>query len=98
MDGGASGLPVLKTELEKRSSDTDATHENGHSDSKDQGKAKKNSKPEQKTGTVGKGAGKKITKIISLGKKKPSTDDQTSSAEEDVPTCGKKVTINFEFY
>lgn len=33
--------------------------------------------------------GKKITKIIGLGKKKPSTDEQTSSAEEDVPTCGK---------
>lgn len=32
--------------------------------------------------------GKKITKIIGLGKKKPSTDEQTSSAEEDVPTCG----------
>ncbi|KAI3376640.1 hypothetical protein L3Q82_017073 [Scortum barcoo] len=52
------------------------------------GKGKKNSKSEQKTGTVGKGAGKKITKIIGLGKKKPSTDEQTSSAEEDVPTCG----------
>lgn len=38
---------------------------------------------------MGKGAGKKITKIIGLGKKKPSTDEQTSSAEEDVPTCGK---------
>uniref|UniRef100_A0A8D2ZU57 Actin filament-associated protein 1 n=1 Tax=Scophthalmus maximus TaxID=52904 RepID=A0A8D2ZU57_SCOMX len=49
---------------------------------------KKNSKSEHKTGTVGKGAGKKITKIIGLGKKKPSTDEQTSSAEEDVPTCG----------
>lgn len=51
-------------------------------------KGKKGSKSEQK-GTVGKGAGKKITKIISLGKKKPSTDEQTSSAEEDVPTCGE---------
>lgn len=40
-------------------------------------------------GTVSKVTGKKITKIISLGKKKPSTDEQTSSAEEDVPTCGK---------
>ncbi|XP_023202062.1 actin filament-associated protein 1 isoform X1 [Xiphophorus maculatus] len=93
LDGAASGLPVLKAELEKRtsdrpSSDGEATHENGHSDGKDQGKAKKNSKSEQKTGTVGKGASKKITKIISLGKKKPSTDEQTSSAEEDVPTCG----------
>lgn len=57
------------------------------------GKGKKNSKSEPKTGTVGKGAGKKITKIIGLGKKKPSTDEQTSSAEEDVPTCGKTQTL-----
>ncbi|XP_047449929.1 actin filament-associated protein 1 isoform X9 [Mugil cephalus] len=92
-DGARSGSPVHKPELEKAScdrpsSDGEATHENGHSDCKDQGKGKKNSKSEQKTGTVGKGAGKKITKIIGLGKKKPSTDEQTSSAEEDVPTCG----------
>ncbi|XP_029310574.1 actin filament-associated protein 1 isoform X5 [Cottoperca gobio] len=94
LDGAGSGSPVHKPELEKKasydrpSSDGEATHENGHSDCKDQGKGKKNSKSEQKTGTVGKGAGKKITKIIGLGKKKPSTDEQTSSAEEDVPTCG----------
>lgn len=53
-------------------------------------KGKKNTKSEQKTGTVGKGAGKKITKIIGLGKKKPSTEEQTSSAEEEVPLCGEK--------
>ncbi|XP_042257504.1 actin filament-associated protein 1 isoform X1 [Thunnus maccoyii] len=94
LDGAGSGSPVHKPELEKKSScdrpssDGEATHENGHSDCKDQGKGKKNSKSEQKSGTVGKGAGKKITKIIGLGKKKPSTDEQTSSAEEDVPTCG----------
>ncbi|XP_069015218.1 actin filament-associated protein 1 isoform X3 [Embiotoca jacksoni] len=94
LDGAGSGSPVHKPELEKKascdrpSSDGEATHENGHSDCKDQGKGKKNSKSEQKTGTVGKGAGKKITKIIGLGKKKPSMDEQTSSAEEDVPTCG----------
>lgn len=51
-------------------------------------KRKKPSKSEAK-GTVSKVTGKKITKIIGLGKKKPSTDEQTSSAEEDVPTCGK---------
>lgn len=51
-------------------------------------KRKKSSKTEAK-GTVTKVTGKKITKIIGLGKKKPSTDEQTSSAEEDVPTCGK---------
>ncbi|XP_074517935.1 actin filament-associated protein 1 isoform X3 [Halichoeres trimaculatus] len=94
LDGAGSGSPVHKPELEKKascerpSSDGEMTHENGHSDCKDQGKGKKNSKSEQKSGTVGKGAGKKITKIIGLGKKKPSTDEQTSSAEEDVPTCG----------
>ncbi|XP_076581421.1 actin filament-associated protein 1 isoform X1 [Chaetodon auriga] len=94
LDGAGSGSPVHKPELEKKtscdrpSSDGEVAHENGHGDCKDQGKGKKSSKSEQKTGTVGKGAGKKITKIIGLGKKKPSTDEQTSSAEEDVPTCG----------
>ncbi|XP_042368346.1 actin filament-associated protein 1 isoform X2 [Plectropomus leopardus] len=94
LDGAGAGSPVHKPELEKKascdrpSSDGEAPHENGHSECKDQGKGKKNTKLEQKTGTVGKGAGKKITKIIGLGKKKPSTDEQTSSAEEDVPTCG----------
>uniref|UniRef100_A0AAY4A267 Actin filament-associated protein 1 n=1 Tax=Denticeps clupeoides TaxID=299321 RepID=A0AAY4A267_9TELE len=74
-----------KLSYDRPSSDGEPSHENGISDSKDQGK--KNGKSEQK-GTVGKVAGKKITKIIGLGKKKPSTDEQTSSAEEDVPTCG----------
>ncbi|XP_075942981.1 actin filament-associated protein 1 [Anarhichas minor] len=94
LDRAGSGSPVHKPELEKKascdrpSSDGEATHENGQSDCKDQAKGKKNSKSEQKTGTVGKGAGKKITKIIGLGKKKPSTDEQNSSAEEEVPSCG----------
>ncbi|XP_046871072.1 actin filament-associated protein 1 isoform X2 [Hypomesus transpacificus] len=93
-EGPASGSPVHKPELEKvscdrPSSDGEQPHENGHNgDCKDNGKGKKSSKAEQKGGTVGKGAGKKITKIIGLGRKKPSTDEQTSSAEEDVPTCG----------
>uniref|UniRef100_A0A9J8CXT1 Actin filament-associated protein 1 n=1 Tax=Cyprinus carpio carpio TaxID=630221 RepID=A0A9J8CXT1_CYPCA len=92
-DGNGSGSPVHKAELEKKlscdrpSSDGEPCHENGISDGKDPAKGKKNSKSEQK-GTVGRVTGKKITKIISLGKKKPSTDEQTSSAEEDVPTCG----------
>lgn len=38
---------------------------------------------------MGKGAGKTITKIIGLGKKKPLVDEQTSSAEEDIPACGE---------
>ncbi|XP_038133606.1 actin filament-associated protein 1 isoform X1 [Cyprinodon tularosa] len=93
-DGAAAGLAVLRAEPDKKascdrpSSDGEAGHENGLSDGKDQGKTKKSSKSEQKIGTVGKGAGKKITKIIGLGKKKLSTDEQTSSAEEDFPTCG----------
>uniref|UniRef100_A0A8C1Y8Z3 Actin filament-associated protein 1 n=1 Tax=Cyprinus carpio TaxID=7962 RepID=A0A8C1Y8Z3_CYPCA len=92
-DGAGSGSPVHKAELEKKlscdrpSSDGEPCHENGISDGKDPAKGKKNSKSEQK-GTVGRVTGKKITKIISLGKKKTSTDEQTSSAEEDVPTCG----------
>ncbi|XP_051770326.1 actin filament-associated protein 1 isoform X4 [Ctenopharyngodon idella] len=92
-DGAGSGSPIHKAELEKKlscdrpSSDGEPCHENGISDGKDPAKGKKNSKSEQK-GTVGRVTGKKITKIISLGKKKPSTDEQTSSAEEDVPTCG----------
>nr|XP_021328210.1 actin filament-associated protein 1 isoform X3 [Danio rerio] len=92
-DGAGSGSTVHKAELEKKlscdrpSSDGEPCHENGISDGKDSAKGKKNSKSEQK-GTVGRVTGKKITKIISLGKKKPSTDEQTSSAEEDVPTCG----------
>ncbi|KAM9827862.1 actin filament-associated protein 1 isoform 2-T2 [Neosynchiropus ocellatus] len=91
LDGpGTLHKPELekKSSFDRPSSDGEAAHENGHVDSKDQGKGKKNSKSDHKSGTVGKGAGKTITKIIGLGKKKPSTDEQTSSAEEDVPTCG----------
>lgn len=87
--------PVHKVELEKRpsserpSSDGEGVAENGIAtcNGKEQVKRKKSSKSEAK-GTVSKVTGKKITKIIGLGKKKPSTDEQTSSAEEDVPTCG----------
>ncbi|KAF6128609.1 actin filament associated protein 1 [Phyllostomus discolor] len=90
-----SSSPVHKAELEKKlsserpSSDGEGVTENGVAvcDGKEPVKRKKSSKSEGK-GTVSKVTGKKITKIISLGKKKPSTDEQTSSAEEDVPTCG----------
>ncbi|XP_053778879.1 actin filament-associated protein 1 isoform X3 [Desmodus rotundus] len=90
-----SSSPVHKVELEKKlsserpSSDGEGVIENGVAmcDGKEPVKRKKSSKSEGK-GTVSKVTGKKITKIISLGKKKPSTDEQTSSAEEDVPTCG----------
>uniref|UniRef100_A0A8C1Y705 Actin filament-associated protein 1 n=1 Tax=Cyprinus carpio TaxID=7962 RepID=A0A8C1Y705_CYPCA len=80
-------LVLQKLSCDRPSSDGEPCHENGISDGKDPAKGKKNSKSEQK-GTVGRVTGKKITKIISLGKKKTSTDEQTSSAEEDVPTCG----------
>ncbi|XP_073094126.1 actin filament-associated protein 1 isoform X4 [Manis javanica] len=90
-----SSSPMHKAELEKKlsserpSSDGEGGTENGVPvcDGREQAKRKKGSKSEAK-GTVSKVTGKKITKIISLGKKKPSTDEQTSSAEEDVPTCG----------
>uniref|UniRef100_A0A6Q2XJW7 Actin filament-associated protein 1 n=1 Tax=Esox lucius TaxID=8010 RepID=A0A6Q2XJW7_ESOLU len=82
--------PPQKLSCDRPSSDGEPPHENGHavSDCRDQGKGKKDSQKSLKGGTLGKGAGKKITKIIGLGKKKPSTDEQTSSAEEDIPTCG----------
>uniref|UniRef100_A0A8D0G754 Actin filament-associated protein 1 n=1 Tax=Sphenodon punctatus TaxID=8508 RepID=A0A8D0G754_SPHPU len=95
-DGPSSSSPVHKTELEKKlsserpSSDGEGVAENGTTalcNGKEQVKRKKSSKSDSK-GTVTKVTGKKITKIIGLGKKKPSTDEQTSSAEEDVPTCG----------
>ncbi|XP_030047015.1 actin filament-associated protein 1 isoform X2 [Microcaecilia unicolor] len=94
-DGASSSSPAPKTELEKKlsserpSSDGEGNLENGTivSNGKELVKRKKSSKSEPK-GTVTKVTGKKITKIIGLGKKKPSTDEQTSSAEEDVPTCG----------
>ncbi|XP_010640081.1 actin filament-associated protein 1 isoform X1 [Fukomys damarensis] len=89
-----ASAPLQKAELEKKlsserpSSDGEGALENGVTcNGKEQVKRKKNSKAEAKV-TVSKVTGKKITKIIGLGKKKPSTDEQTSSAEEDVPTCG----------
>ncbi|XP_078255653.1 actin filament-associated protein 1 [Rhinoraja longicauda] len=96
-DGSMTIFPINKTELEKKlsserpNSDGEGHLENGthfeRTDIKDQGKGKKNAKAEPK-GAVSKVTGKKITRIIGLGKKKPSTDEQTSSAEEDIPTCG----------
>ncbi|XP_068132937.1 actin filament-associated protein 1 isoform X3 [Hyperolius riggenbachi] len=94
-DGHSSSSPVPKNELEKKlsferpSSDGECNVENGTAvvNGKEPVKRKKSTKAEPK-GTVTKVTGKKITKIIGLGKKKPSTDEQTSSAEEDVPTCG----------
>ncbi|KAG8133094.1 hypothetical protein E2320_010915 [Naja naja] len=93
---GPSSNSVYKTDLEKKlslerpSSDGEGVVENGITNvcnGKEHVKRKKSSKVDSK-GTVPKVTGKKITKIIGLGKKKPSTDEQTSSAEEDIPTCG----------
>ncbi|MEE6462555.1 hypothetical protein FKM82_001635 [Ascaphus truei] len=94
-DGQSSSSPVPKAELEKKfsterpSSDGEGNLENGTviPNGKELVKRKKSNKTETKS-AVTKVTGKKITKIIGLGKKKPSTDEQTSSAEEDVPTCG----------
>ncbi|XP_053314225.1 actin filament-associated protein 1 isoform X2 [Spea bombifrons] len=94
-EGPSSSSPVPKSELEKKlslerpSSDGEGNQENGTAipNGKEEAKRKKMNKTEPK-GTVTKVTGKKITKIIGLGKKKPSTDEQTSSAEEDIPTCG----------
>ncbi|XP_058033973.1 actin filament-associated protein 1 isoform X4 [Ahaetulla prasina] len=93
---GPSSNSVYKTDLEKKlslerpSSDGEGVVENGITNvcnGKEHVKRKKSSKVDSK-GPVPKVTGKKITKIIGLGKKKPSTDEQTSSAEEDIPTCG----------
>ncbi|KAM5272298.1 actin filament-associated protein 1 isoform 2-T2 [Ctenodactylus gundi] len=88
--------PVQKAELEKKlsserpSSDGEGAVENGLTacNGKEQVKRRKSAKLDAKGGSVSRVTGKKITKIMGLGKKKPSTDEQTSSAEEDVPTCG----------
>ncbi|XP_073430647.1 actin filament-associated protein 1 isoform X3 [Dendrobates tinctorius] len=94
-DGHSSSSPVPKTEIEKKlterpSSDGECNVENGTAtvNGKEPVKRKKSGTKTEAKGTVTKVTGKKITKIIGLGKKKPSTDEQTSSAEEDVPTCG----------
>ncbi|XP_073503990.1 actin filament-associated protein 1 isoform X4 [Phyllobates terribilis] len=94
-DGHSSSSPVPKTEVEKKlserpSSDGECNVENGTAmvNGKEPVKRKKSGTKTEAKGAVTKVTGKKITKIIGLGKKKPSTDEQTSSAEEDVPTCG----------
>ncbi|XP_067160675.1 actin filament-associated protein 1-like 1 isoform X2 [Apteryx mantelli] len=52
------------------------------------GKGKKSGLADLK-GSMSRAAGRKITRIISFSKKKPSPEDtQTSSTEEDIPCCG----------
>ncbi|XP_073211932.1 actin filament-associated protein 1-like 1 isoform X5 [Lepidochelys kempii] len=91
--------PVLhcKMDLDKRlsqdkqasDSDSVAAGENCTPMSRrEHGKGKKSGLAELK-GSVSRAAGRKITRIISFSKKKPSPEDtQTSSTEEDLPCCG----------
>uniref|UniRef100_A0A674JK48 Actin filament-associated protein 1-like 1 n=1 Tax=Terrapene triunguis TaxID=2587831 RepID=A0A674JK48_9SAUR len=102
--GGTGGTedptsPVLhcKMDLDKRlsqdkqtsDSDSMAAGENCTPMSRrERGKGKKSGLAELK-GSVSRAAGRKITRIISFSKKKPSPEDtQTSSTEEDIPCCG----------
>uniref|UniRef100_A0ACB8EBJ3 Actin filament-associated protein 1 n=1 Tax=Sphaerodactylus townsendi TaxID=933632 RepID=A0ACB8EBJ3_9SAUR len=83
-------LLLQKLSSERPSSDGEGAVENGTvtiCNGKEQVKRKKSTKTDSK-GPVTKVTGKKITKMIGLGKKKLSTDEQTSSADEDIPTCG----------
>ncbi|XP_053232560.1 actin filament-associated protein 1-like 1 isoform X1 [Podarcis raffonei] len=83
-----------RSSQDKQTSDSDsvATAENGSSmarrEAHEQGKGKKSGLADLK-GSVSRAAGRKITRIISFSKKKPSPEDtQTSSTEEDIPCCG----------
>ncbi|KAF7249273.1 Actin filament-associated protein 1-like 1 [Varanus komodoensis] len=83
-----------RSSQDKHTSDSDsvATAENCSSlarrEAHEQGKGKKSGLAELK-GSVSRAAGRKITRIISFSKKKPSPEDtQTSSTEEDIPCCG----------
>lgn len=99
IDGSTSPLFLPKLELEKRlsnekqASDVESivTGENGSlvngRENREHVKGKKSGLAELK-GTVSKAAGRKITRIMSLAKKKQSTEEQTSSTEEDIPCCG----------
>ncbi|XP_033922657.1 actin filament-associated protein 1-like 1 [Melopsittacus undulatus] len=79
---------------EKHTSDSDsvATGETSSTAARrepgEHGKSKKSGLADLK-GSMSRAAGKKITRIISFSKKKPSPEDtQTSSTEEDIPCCG----------
>ncbi|KAH0629703.1 hypothetical protein JD844_011981 [Phrynosoma platyrhinos] len=83
-----------RSSQDKHTSDSDsvATAENCSSvarrEAHEHGKGKKSGLAELK-GSVSRAAGRKITRIISFSKKKPSPEDtQTSSTEEDIPCCG----------
>ncbi|XP_062909600.1 actin filament-associated protein 1-like 1 isoform X1 [Mobula hypostoma] len=98
IEGSTSPL-LPKLELEKRLSNEKQASDgesivtgdcgspvNGR-ESREHGKGKRSGLAELK-GTVSKAAGRKITRIMSLAKKKQVSEEQTSSTEEDIPCCG----------
>ncbi|KFP33544.1 Actin filament-associated protein 1-like 1, partial [Colius striatus] len=100
MEAPTSPVMPCKMDLDKRlsqekhpsDSDSMATGETGspaaRREPSEHGKGKKSGLADLK-GSMSRAAGKKITRIISFSKKKPSPEDtQTSSTEEDIPCCG----------
>ncbi|NWY47893.1 AF1L1 protein, partial [Sylvia atricapilla] len=100
MEAPTSPVMPCKMELDKRlsqekhtsDSDSVAMGDTGSPTTRrehgEHGKGKKSGLADLK-GSMSRAAGKKITRIISFSKKKPSPEDtQTSSTEEDIPCCG----------
>ncbi|NXA46292.1 AF1L1 protein, partial [Nothocercus julius] len=100
LEAPTSPATLRKTDLDKRlsqekhtsDSDSVATGETcspgTRREPREHGKGKKSGLADLK-GSMSRAAGKKITRIISFSKKKPSPEDaQTSSTEEDIPCCG----------
>ncbi|XP_009978630.1 PREDICTED: LOW QUALITY PROTEIN: actin filament-associated protein 1-like 1, partial [Tauraco erythrolophus] len=103
MEAPTSPVMPCKMDLDKRLSQEKRTSTQTDSDSvaagetgspaarrepSEHGKGKKCGLADLK-GSMSRAAGKKITRIISFSKKKPSPEDtQTSSTEEDIPCCG----------
>ncbi|XP_058852219.1 actin filament-associated protein 1-like 1 isoform X6 [Acipenser ruthenus] len=102
LEGSTSPMILRKIELDKRlsvdkqtsDSDSAVTGDNSSPVNRREGrdhavKGKRSGLAELK-GSMSRAAGRKITRIISFSKKKPTTaeDTQTSSTDEDVPCCG----------
>ncbi|XP_069507492.1 actin filament-associated protein 1-like 1 isoform X2 [Ambystoma mexicanum] len=98
----APNSPALRHKLElekklsheKQTSDSDSMANgdncttNSRREAREHAKGKRSGLAELK-GSVSRAAGRKITRIISFSKRKPSPEDtQTSSTEEDIPCCG----------
>ncbi|MGH0118965.1 UNVERIFIED_CONTAM: hypothetical protein FKN15_002753 [Acipenser sinensis] len=100
LEGSTSPMILRKIELDKRlsvdkqTSDSDSAVTGDNSspvngrEGRDHVKGKRSGLAELK-GSMSRAAGRKITRIISFSKKKPTTaeDTQTSSTDEDVPCC-----------